>query len=162
MCEYSGKLIAWLDRELPDNEATNVEWHVGHCTECRQAVSAYQEVSGMFLTCYEAVVVVRPRRRLGRRAAIIAGLAAAVAIFAAISFRPPPVEKISFHPPSPPSAPIVATRTPTPVRRARVAKPVRMRWVAVDPTIEVELPADALFPPGAVPPGFSFIADIRP
>jgi hypothetical protein len=24
------------------------------------------------------------------------------------------------------------------------------------------LPADALFPPGAVPPGFSFIADVRP
>ncbi len=50
MCEYSGRLIAWLDRELPDDEATNVEWHVGQCTECRRAVSEYQEVSDAFLS----------------------------------------------------------------------------------------------------------------
>ena len=54
MCEYSGRLIAWLDRELPDEEATNVAWHLGQCAECRQAVRAYEEVSGAFLACYEA------------------------------------------------------------------------------------------------------------
>jgi anti-sigma factor RsiW len=54
MCEYSGRLIAWLDRELPDQEATNVEWHVGQCAECRKAVSEYEDVSRAFLACYEA------------------------------------------------------------------------------------------------------------
>jgi hypothetical protein len=34
--------------------------------------------------------------------------------------------------------------------------------MAVEPTVEVALPAAALFPPGAVAPGFSFIADVRP
>ena len=28
MCEFSGKLIAWLDRELPASEAADVERHV--------------------------------------------------------------------------------------------------------------------------------------
>jgi anti-sigma factor RsiW len=162
MCEFSGKLIAWLDRELPDDEAASVERHVGQCAECRQAVSAYREVTDAFLSCYEAVTLVRPKRGLWRRAVIIGGLAAAAAILAAIFFRQPPVDKISYHPPSPPPAPMVAVRARTPVRRARIAKPIRPLWVAVDPTIEVELPAEALFPPGAVPSGFSFIADVRP
>ena len=54
------------DQELPDEEATNVEWHVGHCAECRKAVSAYEEVSGAFLVCYEAAMSPRPRRRMKR------------------------------------------------------------------------------------------------
>ena len=32
---------------------------------------------------------------------------------------------------------------------------------AQEPVVEVALPADALFPPGAVPQGFSFIAEVR-
>jgi hypothetical protein len=35
-------------------------------------------------------------------------------------------------------------------------------WSPAEPTVEIALPADALFPPGAVPLGFSFIADVRP
>jgi hypothetical protein len=28
------------------------------------------------------------------------------------------------------------------------------------PTIEIAIPSDALFPPGAVPEGFAFVADL--
>ncbi len=167
MCEYSGRLIAWLDRELPDAEATNVEWHVGQCAECRKAVSAYEEVSGAFLACYEASVCCeasmeqRAKPHLRGWAAVFGGVAAAAAIVALIFLPQPPVEKLSLHPPSPPPAPIMAVRTPVHARHHAVPPPIHRQWMADEPTVEVALPADALFPPGAVPEGFSYIADVH-
>ena len=46
MCEFSGKLIAWMDRELPESEAADVERHLGACAECRERLAAYKQVSG--------------------------------------------------------------------------------------------------------------------
>jgi len=166
MCEYSGRLIAWLDRELGDQEATNVEWHVGQCAECRCAVSAYQQVSGAFLLCYEATMTVKKPRNKPLWA--WGGVAAAAAILAAFLLTPPRTEKLAAHIPSPPHAPPMAFERPlAPVARVRSLPrpeptPVLSQWIAVEPTVEVALPADALFPPGAVPAGFSFIADFRP
>ncbi len=176
MCEYSGRLIAWLDRELPDEEATNVEWHVGQCAECRQAVSAYEEVSGAFLACYDACCAPKAATDPSRAKATVwmmGGLTAA-ALLVALLLIQPTTEQLTIHAPSPPHAPKIAFETPpapAPMlhvysRRAAappsVGSPVRPRWIAVEPTVEVALPAEALFPPGAVPPGFSFIADVRP
>jgi len=167
MCEYSGRLIAWLDRELPDDEATNVEWHVGHCDECRKAVSEYRKVSDGFLACYESRMSDEPasKARPWRWVSVFAGVAAAAAITATIVLAPPQLEKLSFHPPSPrPPAPapiMAAARAPVPVRHRAVPSPTRRPWTAEEPVVEVALPADALFPPGAVPEGFSFIADVR-
>jgi hypothetical protein len=158
MCEYSGRLIAWLDQELPDDEATNVEWHVGQCAECRRAVGAYQEVSGVFLACYEGMMAIPPRRRTPFW---VGAVASAAAIVAVIFFpQPPPAEKLFLHPPAPP-APSVAASAPVRVQHHAVSAPRHLQWIAAEPTIEVALPADALFPPGAVPEGFSFIADVR-
>jgi len=162
MCEYSGRLIAWLDHELPDEEATNVAWHAGRCAECRKALKAYEEVSDAFLACYEAAVAVRPKRHLWRWAAAFSGMAAVATVVAVILLAPPPAEVISFHPPSPPPAPILAVRAPVRVQHRALPAPIRRQWVADEPMVEVALPADALFPPGAVPAGFSFIADVRP
>jgi hypothetical protein len=161
MCEYSGRLIAWLDQELPAEETTNVEWHVSHCTECRKAVNAYQEISGAFLACYEATMTTRPRRNMHLWA--WSGVAAAAAIVVAVFMAPPPAEKLSFHPPSPPPAPVleVEVRAPVHSRHRALPAPIHRQWIAAEPTIQVALPADALFPPGAVPEGFSFIADVR-
>jgi anti-sigma factor RsiW len=159
MCEYSGRLIAWLDQELPDQEAAHVEWHVAQCAECRQALSAYQEVSAAFLSCYEGTMAIPPQRKT--KLWVGGGLAAAAAMLAAIFIPLPPAEKISFHPPSPPPAPIVTAGTPVHARRHSRPALVRRQWIAEEPTVQVALPADALFPPGAVPQGFSFIADVR-
>jgi hypothetical protein len=165
MCEYSGKLIAWLDQELPPEEATNVEWHVNQCAACRKAVDAYQEVSGVFLACYEATMTARPRRNMHLWA--WSGVAAAAAIVAVFFMAPPAhlapprAEKLSFHPPAPPPAPILEVRAPVHSRPHALHPPIQRQWVAAEPTIQVALPADALFPPGAVPEGFSFIADVR-
>ncbi len=182
MCEYSGRLIAWLDQELsdqelsdqelPDQEATNVEWHVGHCAECRKAVSVYKEVSGAFLVCYEAAMSPRPRRRMEWW--IASGVAAAALIVALVLFAQPRLEQLSMRPPSPPQAPAMAFEKSVPspepavaVRPQRQARApihprgIAQRWMAQEPVVEVALPADALFPPGAVPQGFSFIAEVR-
>jgi hypothetical protein len=167
MCEYSGRLIAWLDQELsdqelPDHEATNVEWHVAQCAECRRAVSAYREVSEAFLVCYETAMAPRPRRKTLLWTTV--GVAVAAAAMAAILLIQPRVEKLSIPIPSPPRAPAMAfQRPPAPIvpALARRNRPPS-QWFAVEPTVQVALPADALFPPGAVPPGFSFIADVRP
>jgi hypothetical protein len=166
MCEYSGRLIAWLDRELPDAEATNVEWHVGHCADCRKTASAYEEVSGAFLACYEAAMVGQPKHSAWTWAAL-GGVAAAAAILLAVFLALPrpehlPAPRLAVH------APVIAfEKTPPRIvaargRRIPAPEAVRAPWVAVEPTVEVELPADALFPPGAVPEGFSFIANVRP
>ena len=190
MCNFSGRLIAWLDGELPEAEAVNVEWHLRQCEECRCASASYREISGAFLDCYMAAMPVRSRSNRGRWFALAGSVAATILIAAVLFPRPRPHAL-----PSPPlalSAPsfafekapprIIAFQArpvhvfhtrPTPVFDARPApalrarttptfKPVREQWVTVEPTVEISLPADALFPPGAVPPGFSYIADIRP
>ncbi len=174
MCEYSGRLIAWMDRELPDEEATNVAWHLGQCAECRQAVRAYEQVSGAFLACCEARCAPKAATDPSRAKAsvwMMGGLAAA-ALLVALLLIQPRTEQLTIHAPAPPHAPQIAFETPPapePIlhvysRRApaSVGSPVRPQWIAVEPTVEVALPAEALFPPGAVPPGFSFIADVRP
>jgi hypothetical protein len=167
MCEYSGRLIAWLDQELPDEESTNVEWHVGHCAECRKAVSAYEEVSGAFLVCYQAAMTARPRRRMEWR--IAGGVAAAVAILALVLLAHPQLEKLPVRIPPPPHAPAMAFEKFVPPPAPAIAvrpqpaaqAPIPSQWIAEEPVVEVALPADALFPPGAVPQGFSFIAEVR-
>jgi len=160
MCEYSGKLIAWLDRELQEDEAINVRWHVGQCAECRQAVKAYEEVSRAFLPCYEAAMAAKGRSWWPRTLAL---MGTAAAILLAFAVWPRPAEKLTLRAPAAQPAPAMAFERPTPATvlvRARRAAPQRV-WIAEEPVVEIALPADALFPPGAVPAGFSFIADVR-
>ena len=45
MCEFSRKLIAWLDRELAVDEALEVELHLGACTECQRELRTYERLS---------------------------------------------------------------------------------------------------------------------
>jgi anti-sigma factor RsiW len=193
MCEYSGRLIAWMDGELPGGEAAEVEWHVSQCAECRRNVNAYAEVSQSFLACYETAMTAQPRRTTSRWA--LGSLAAAAVILVAILLAQPRAEHLAAIVPPPPHAPAMAfEKTLSPLARVRLRPrathdhslwsrlrnadfsrssipsrdqrerltPVVQPWIAVEPSVEVALPADALFPPGAVPEGFSFIADVRP
>jgi hypothetical protein len=166
MCEYSGRLIAWMDGESPGGEAAEVEWHVPQCAECRRNVNAYAEVSRTFLACYESAMAAQPRRTTSRWA--LGALAAAAAILAAILLAQPRAKQLSVFVPPPPHAPAMAFEKPLgPMVRVHsrpmaTHTPVVQPWIAVEPSVEVALPADALFPPGAVPEGFSFIADVRP
>jgi hypothetical protein len=168
MCNFSGKLIAWIDRELTEAEAVDVEQHVRQSAECRRAAGSYQEISDAFLDAFldghVAATQGKPTRSPLRWVAVAGGLAAAI-LLASVLAQPRP--ETLPAPPQAPHAPAIAfEKTPARVVVARAhhapaPKPIRPQWVVVDPTVEVALPADALFPPGAVPPGFSFIADVR-
>src|ERR1700680_2113018 len=51
--QNSGKLMAWLDRELPHAEAATVERHVRACTECASRAEAYRQTSMALEACCE-------------------------------------------------------------------------------------------------------------
>src|SRR5580658_718474 len=63
MCELSGKLIAWLDRELENDEMAHVQQHIQDCIECRSQLDAYQAVSRTFDGYRDAVMASMTRRR---------------------------------------------------------------------------------------------------
>jgi Putative zinc-finger len=67
------KLMAWLDRELPDAEAAAVERHVRACTECASRAEAYRHASMAFEAyceaCCEAALALQVSAPLAHAAA---------------------------------------------------------------------------------------------
>ena len=82
MCEFSEKLIAWLDRELPAEEAAEVERHLAGCSECRSGVDAYKRVSGEFDAYCDAAIASSARRGVPRWTPVAVATAAAAALVA--------------------------------------------------------------------------------
>ena len=83
MCDFSGKLIAWVDRELPESEASDVERHVGACAECRHRLEVYQQASSAFEAYCETTFAAETRPKLPRWTIAACGagaVAAAVAV----------------------------------------------------------------------------------
>src|SRR5258708_16545308 len=80
MCDFSGRLVAWMDRELRDNEAVDVERHVRDCSECRRRVDAYAEASRAFVAYFDAAIGERTRRRLPRWVPVLLSGAAAAGL----------------------------------------------------------------------------------
>lgn len=168
MCDFSGKLIAWMDGELADNEAADVERHVRDCSECRSSVDAYENVSRLLVTyCDAAAAGAKPRRKLMRWAPVLSGaVAAAVLLF---MFRPAPVKQMPVVTRVANAAPTRVLRTvPKAAQVQRVpprhefapVKSSRAEWASDEPDIQIVIPAEAMFPPGAVPEGITFVADV--
>jgi hypothetical protein len=100
MCDFSGKLIAWMDRELGQGEATEVERHVQNCVECRACASAYRAASRKFDEYCEGVLRLKERGRgvrgvpaLWRGAAAAAGILALVLVFPRARVEQPLVQR---------------------------------------------------------------------
>ncbi len=171
MCDSLERLVAWMDGELADNKALDVERHVRDCSECRRRVEAYEEVSRLVVTYCDAVTTTgaKPRRKLRRWAPVLSGaVAAAVLLF---MFRPAPVKQIPVAVPMAEGAPAAfmpeIAVTPVKVknvhRRPGIASPKSSKadWIFDQPAIRIAIPAEAMFPPGAVPEGITFIANLR-
>ena len=182
MCDYSRKLIAWIDRELPESDAAELERHVAVCAECRERLVSFEWASRAFNAYCEATFAAATRRRLPPwlpAAGVAAGIAAAAAIAAVLML---PRQRVTLVPPDVPPA-AEAPHTPvkqaerqdasvTPVRshnnqRASAteasARASQVRGISsfpAEPPIQIAIPADAMFPPGAVPPGMSFTAEL--
>ena len=214
MCDFSGKLIAWMDGELPEREATFVERHLDGCAGCRSRLRAYRQASSAFdaycdaSTDWKGTATAPPARRGAPPwMPIAAGAAAAIAAFLGLLLALPPHRRgrgpvtnaaitatsISSVPAQSKAAASVTTArsmqrvgsasrsTVEPVAAAR-GEVTRREHVAAAklvhdtlpnhgsiqsaeslparPAIKIAIPSDAMFPPGAVPEGVSFVADV--
>jgi hypothetical protein len=183
MCNVSEKLIFWLDRELPDNEAAGIERHVQGCAECRTRLEAYKEV-GRALDAYcgpESPSSARRTPQLWSPA--LAGVAAAIALLLTFP-RGSTVERLPLQ--TSMVSPSVAVETPpaalnttrpdhaysndvppngVPRNKKSAARHVAPYaslaavWAPPAPAVQVVIPAAAMFPPGAVPEGVSVTAE---
>src|SRR5215470_1220494 len=63
MCEFSEKLIAWLDQELAAEDAANVARHIDICAECRTQVAAYRQVSETIEAYCDAALACKAKHR---------------------------------------------------------------------------------------------------
>jgi anti-sigma factor RsiW len=170
MCEFSGQLIAWMDGEFAGNDASVVEGHVQDCAQCREQVAAYEDVSRDFAAYCDATLrtatAAKPHRKLPRWVPVAVGAATAAAILL-LALLPrtakpvPPVPQLAVA--TPPAVEVPAARPLKPVARRHVAAqrkaPSQNRAMA-GPAIQIEIPADAMFPPGAVPEGVTYIANL--
>jgi len=93
--------------------------------------------------------------------------AAAAAVIVLLALLPRTVKPI----PTPPQVAVVhapitlepAIKLLEPVQRRQVAahrKAPSTTWAMAEPAIQIAIPADAMFPPGAVPEGFTFLANL--
>ena len=94
MCNVQGKLAAWLDGELPANEAAEVAQHLERCEECRRRVAAYKQVTETFTAYCDAVMQSKTQPRVPRWVPVLATAIVAAGmlllVFPRMRIPPPP------------------------------------------------------------------------
>jgi anti-sigma factor RsiW len=168
MCELSGKLVAWLDGELEKNEMADVREHIRDCIECRRQLEAYQAVSRTFDSYRDSVMASMTRRQPSQWVPVLSIAATLVfAVAAFLVFRHTRVE--ALVPPTSvktDSAAVVLETAAAPKRRVHrqnapsPAKSQVTNWAPNERSIQIAIPAESIFPPGAVPEGVNFTADL--
>jgi len=170
MCDLSGKLMAWMDGELAENEAADVERHVRDCAECRCRVEAFGEVSRLIVAYCDGATEAGRRGKLPLWMPALAGAVAAAALLL-ITLRPDTVKPIPVvlraATPAPALIPEVAP-VPTKVaaktihrnHRGVTPRDSNPNWAFADRAFQIVIPADAMFAPGAAPEGTVFRADL--
>jgi hypothetical protein len=172
MCDFSGKLIAWLDHELPCDEAAGVEQHVQTCEDCRSSVDSYRQVTGAVEAYCDAVMALPAHGGVPRWAVMLGG-AVVVAASLLMALSSAHVKQQVVHlpaavAPTAAEAPVAKVVEPTPapvktIARRHAAAPRRVQeanWVQSEPAIHIAIPAAAMFPPGAVPEGVNLFAEV--
>jgi hypothetical protein len=193
MCEFSQKLIIWLDRELAASESAAMERHIRSCVECQSKIEGYRTLDETIGAYCDAVILSKAKNsgwvkpRAWRLPFVGAAAAAVLLVFLAKPAQrflgtdshlangvsPIAMKGSSVPPIALEKTPIVQTlaaeiphrtRKRTLLRRAIpvAAAPRRSEnlWPSQAP-VYIAIPADALFPPGALPEGFGFVADVN-
>jgi Putative zinc-finger len=179
MCDYSSKLIAWLDRELQPEEMAAVQQHLPNCAECRASLSKYKLVSQDIDDYCHAMMTASQSDRAHRGWAVLSAAAAILVLAgtaavlwhsrlqarsAAPALAVSPITAIHALPAEAPELPRPAGAARKSSRAHRVNSPSALQpvhWVPPQPALQVAIPADSMFPPGAVPEGISFVADVN-
>jgi hypothetical protein len=168
MCEFENRLIAWMDRELEAADALAIEDHVRICMACSARADEYRAVSRSFADYCGAIATRKSSLRLRWALWSTVGVAATAAMI--MLLVRPPVEPLPFQRPALPKAPAMAFRI-VPVNPPAPVEPIRSRpgrnnvevsppaW-NLEPSVQIAIPAEAVFAPGALPPGFSFAAEL--
>jgi hypothetical protein len=189
MCDHSRRLVAWLDREVAADEAAEIERHVAACAECRNCAAELERASISFEEYGEALAQSKEGRNPIRVAPIWWAAAAAVLLAVLVYPRrhdpawmqtlrtTEPVQTVSSKSVTAKAAQYVSTPLANHHHRARrraaappgedtvCCAPATMqnqnaKWVEDEPAIQIAIPAEAVFPPGAVPEGVHFVADV--
>jgi anti-sigma factor RsiW len=173
MMETHPNLSAWLDDELPVNEATAVARHVESCEVCSRECTLIREAStGLQQYCDATLTAHLAKPKATRWVPALAAFAAllAIAIFLALP------RKRSVAPTQIPAP--VASAAPAPVQSLQPQSPVvhkhvhrnrtvsvpqqpAVSWPATDTAVEIAIPADAVFAPGALPEGTRLLGEMR-
>jgi len=167
MCDYELNLIAWIDGELEAKAARQLEQHLQMCASCSRKAEEYREISRVFAV-YSAAVPVQKSKSRWRWASVGAGAMTAAAAMI-LWMLPGPVEPLTLQLSKPAPPPAIAFEISPPVLLAParivhrktfvksnpIPQPV---WNGVEPFVEIAIPADAIFAPGALPAGFTFAA----
>ena len=166
MCNFSGQLVAWMDGELAGYEATDVERHVSSCAECRGRLAAYEAMSSAIVNYCDAAAGLRKRRAIPYWVPVVSG-AAAVATLLLVALMPPSVKQIPIRPRVAEVPPIMVLQSTPPALKKLHGRPVvasektpAANWALAAPAVQVTIPAEAMFPPGAVPEGVNFVAEL--
>ena len=185
MCEWESRLAAWLDRELAQDEDIELELHVSRCAQCRSRAEAYERTSRAFDAYCDAVTLAFARQKASSsKWAAVAAAVAAAAVWAFLTAhprapitKPAPVPHVTaprrsalarevppLEPPrSSPGEPSFINRgSLSRVQSQNAATPARIqrgRFLPPEPAVEIDIPADALLPPGAAPAGTTFLVD---
>lgn len=168
MCEYSQKLIPWIDCELADDETPEIQRHIEDCVECRSQLANYERVSGTFDAYCDAVMAVNSRRKhpswLPALSAAAAAISATLMLFILHTRLAPPALPPAVAADAPPA--LILEKTPVaskPLHHRPTSAPVHVQsanWLPAEPAIQIAIPAESMFPPGAVPEGVNFTADV--
>jgi len=174
MCEFQAKLIAFLDRELPSEEVAGVERHIEGCEECRNRLAGYELVNETFDAYCDAVMAAKMRRPIPHWVPVLASAAvAAVVMFLALPekrMEPPPVltptiAAVSVPGPMPVVAPPALEAALRKKMHRRHAVPAvqerAVKWRPTETAVQIAIPAEAMFPPGAMPKGLNFVAELN-
>jgi anti-sigma factor RsiW len=187
MCDFEKKLVAWIDRELSENEAVEVEQHLTACAECQPRMEAYERARVAFNDYCDAVAAANARPTTSRLklAALGAGAIAAAAVLALFMAHPRqqfrrPQQRVTTPAARAPRAALAEAvpnlkareanpKEPTPIARKSTTRvharnvvapaPTQHASFLPEPAVQIDIPADALLPPGAAPAGANFVVD---
>jgi anti-sigma factor RsiW len=172
MCDAKHKLIAWLDHELLPEDAARVERHVEACKECRLRLVAYEQASKTFDAYCQAAVTKNTRHRLPGWVPVVSGAVVAVCLAIVLVMRTFVESQAIVTPPlATTSVPVVVPVEPqiTPRKAIQrhhrlVSVPVRAsatNWQPAEIAVQIAIPAESMFAPGALPQGVNFAAELR-